>query len=112
MIYLSAETPRDQEIIEKFQRAYVNLKKIVDKLQDENRKLKEELEEYRKRHLSNIGEKNGKSYEIIHESGISEDANAEKRKPGAQPGHKGHFRRVPKMMERITVVASDHICPE
>jgi hypothetical protein len=32
MIYLSAETPRDQEIIEKFQRAYVNLKKIVDKL--------------------------------------------------------------------------------
>jgi hypothetical protein len=32
MIYLSAETPRDQEIMEKFKRAYVNLKKIVDKL--------------------------------------------------------------------------------
>ncbi len=40
MIYLSAETPRDQEIMEKFQRAYVNLKKIVDKLQEENRRNK------------------------------------------------------------------------
>ncbi len=27
-------------------------------------KLREELDEYRKRHPSNIGEKNGKSYEI------------------------------------------------
>ena len=39
MIILVADTPRDQEIIEKFQRAYENLRKIVDKLEDENRKL-------------------------------------------------------------------------
>ena len=43
MIQLLAETPRDQEMIEKFQRAYENLKKIVDRLQEENRKLREEL---------------------------------------------------------------------
>ncbi len=47
MIYLSAETSRDQEIMEKFKRAYVNLKKIVDKLQEENRK----------RYPSKVGEK-------------------------------------------------------
>jgi hypothetical protein len=40
MIHLSAETSRDQEIMEKFQRAYVNLKKIVDKLQEGNRRNK------------------------------------------------------------------------
>jgi hypothetical protein len=40
MIYQSAETHRDQEIMEKFQRAYVNLKKIVDKLQEGNRRNK------------------------------------------------------------------------
>ena len=35
MIKLHADTPRDQEMIEKFQRAYENLRKIVDKLEDE-----------------------------------------------------------------------------
>ena len=47
-------------MIEKFHRAYENLRKIVDKLKDENRRLRKELEEYRKRHPSNIGIKNGK----------------------------------------------------
>ena len=59
MIILTADTPRDQEMIEKFQRAYENLRKIVDKLEDENRRLRKENEEYRKRHPSNIGIKNG-----------------------------------------------------
>jgi len=35
--------PRNREIIEKFQKAYENLKRILDKLQNENRKLREEL---------------------------------------------------------------------
>ena len=35
MIKLHADTPGDQEMIEKFQRAYENLRKIVDKLEDE-----------------------------------------------------------------------------
>ena len=96
MILLAAETKRDQEMIDKFQRAYENLKKIADRLEDENRRLRQELEEYRKRHPSNVGVKNGKTYDIA----VSGDAQpesmipepAENRKPGAQPGHKGHFR--------------------
>ena len=38
MIILAADTERDQEMIDKFQRAYENLKKIVDK---QNRKIKD-----------------------------------------------------------------------
>ena len=55
MIKLHADTPGDQEMIEKFQRDHENLRKIVDKLEDENSRLRKELEEYRKRHPSNIG---------------------------------------------------------
>ena len=54
MIILAADTERDQEMIDKFQRAYENLRKIVDRLEDENRKLRQELNEYKKRHPSNI----------------------------------------------------------
>jgi predicted RNase H-like nuclease (RuvC/YqgF family) len=67
MIQLLAETPGDQEMIEKFQRAYENLRKIVDRLQDENRNLKKELDEYKKRHPSNVGVKNSKPYAIMEE---------------------------------------------
>ncbi|MHB1439889.1 MAG: hypothetical protein ACYCSO_04300 [Cuniculiplasma sp.] len=38
---LLAETPRDQDMIDKFQRTYHNLKKIVDRLQEENKKTQE-----------------------------------------------------------------------
>lgn len=38
MILLAADTKRDQEMIDKFQRAYENLKKIVDK---QNEKIKD-----------------------------------------------------------------------
>ena len=39
MIILAADTERDQEMLNKFQRAYENMRKIVDRLEDENRKL-------------------------------------------------------------------------
>jgi hypothetical protein len=73
MILLAADTKRDQEMIDKFQRAYENLKKIVDRLEDENRKLRDELNEYRKRHPSTVGIKNGKTYDIA----VSGDAQPE-----------------------------------
>ena len=34
MIIFVADTARDQEMLDKFQRAYENLKKIVDRLED------------------------------------------------------------------------------
>ena len=40
MIALLAETPRDQEMIDKLQREYEKLKNTVDRLQEENERLK------------------------------------------------------------------------
>ena len=86
MIILAADTQRDQEMIDKFQRAYENLRKIVDRLEDENRKLRQELDEYKKRHPSSVGVKNGKTYDIaVSLDPQPEDIHEiqEKRKPGA-----------------------------
>ena len=90
MIALLAETPRDQEMIDKLQREHEKLKNTVDRLQEENERLKKEIEEYKKRHPSTVGIKNGKSYEIkqnVQDSGESDSS----RKQGAQIGHKGHL---------------------
>ena len=116
MIILVADTPRDQEIIEKFQRAYENLRKIVDKLEDENRKLKRELDEYKKRHPAGIGIKNGKPYDLaIQKTAESHNMNLhdqEKKRPGAQPGHRGHFRMRSKPNRKIRIHLDIHECPE
>ena len=116
MIKLLAETPRDQDMLDKFQRAYENLKKIVDRLEDENRRLRQELEEYKKRHPSNVGVKNGKTYDISvawdvqSESLIPEPT--DKRKQGAQPGHIGHFRIRKRPTEKSTIHLDLNECPE
>ena len=52
-----AETPRDQEEIDR-------LVEKNRKLKEENERLKKEIEDYKKRHPSAVGIKNGKSYEI------------------------------------------------
>jgi hypothetical protein len=116
MIILAADTERDQEMIDKFQRAYENLRKIVDRLGDENRKLRQELDEYKKRHPSSVGVKNGKTYDIavsgdVQSGDIIPDLQ-EKRKPGAQTGHKGHFRMTSRPAERVNIHLDMHECPE
>jgi exonuclease VII small subunit len=45
MIIFVADTARDQEMLDKFQRAYENLKEIVDRLEDENSKLRQDVNE-------------------------------------------------------------------
>ena len=45
MIALLAETPRDQEMIDKLQREHEKLKNTVDRLQEENERLKKEIED-------------------------------------------------------------------
>ena len=119
MITLLAETPRDQEMIEKFQRAYENLKRIADERSKRIRELENELEEYRKRHPATVGVKNGKTYEIAESnksiSGDTEHVIQEstvKRKQGAQFGHKGHFRIMSKPTEKVIVHLDLHECPE
>ena len=116
MILLAADTKRDQEMIDKFQRAYENLKKIVDKQNEKIKDLENELNEYKKRHPSNIGVKNGKTYDIAV-SGDAQPENIipemqEKRKQGAQPGHTGHFRIRKRPTEKSTIHLDLHECPE
>ena len=105
MIILAADTERDQEMIDKFQRAYENLKKIVDKQNRKIKDLEDQLEEYKKRHPSSVGVKNGKTYDIavsgdVQSGDIIPDLQ-EKRKPGAQTGHKGHFRMTSRPTEML-----------
>ena len=97
MIKLLAETPRDQEMIERFQRAYENLRKIVDRQNERIKELEEQLDKYKKRHPSTVGIKNGKPYEIKPE--IMPQP-SERKKTGQKKGHRGFFRKSP---ERITL---------
>ena len=73
MIILAADTQRDQEMMDKFERAYENLKNILDKQNRKIKDLEDQLEEYKKRHPSSVGVKNGKTYDIA----ISGDAQPE-----------------------------------
>ena len=98
-----AETPRDQEEIDR-------LVEKNRKLKEENERLKKEIEDYKKRHPSAVGIKNGKSYEIKQNVQCSGESDSSRR-PGAQMGHKGHYRRMPHITERITLKASGFSCP-
>ena len=115
MIILVADTERDQEMLDKFQRAYENLRKIVDKQNRKIKDLEDQLEEYKKRHPSSLGVKNGKTYDIA----VSGDAQPEdileiqeKRKPGAQPGHPGSYRIRKRPTEKLTIHLDLNECPE
>ncbi len=96
-----AETPRDQEEIDR-------LSEENRKLKEENERLKREIEGYKKRHPTTVGIKNGNAYFIMDEHLRKEKST---RNPGAQPGHTGHFRRIPRITERITLKASAFSCP-
>jgi hypothetical protein len=109
MIEHLAETPRDQEIIDYLVDQNKKLGEEIRKLREEIERLKKEIEEYKKRHPSTVGVKNGKAYEIKPENQNNSESNS--RKQGAQIGHKGHFRKMPHINERIKVKASYFSCP-
>jgi len=89
------------------------VKQYIQKLEKENRELREELrnlkedfEEYKKRHPPHTGVKNGKPYFFK-----SSNRSKTQKKPGAQKGHKPYFRPMPKHIDEVRhvpVVA----CPE
>jgi hypothetical protein len=96
-----AETPRDQE--------------MIDRLVEKNRKLKEEIgrlekeiNEYKKRHPSTVRMQKGKACLITEEHPRK---NGSTKYPGVQPRHRGYFREVPRITERITFRAGEFTCP-
>ncbi|SIM83957.1 IS66 family transposase [Cuniculiplasma divulgatum] len=109
MIKLLAETPGDQDMIDKILRAFDQLRK---RLEDKNR----ELEEYKKRHPATVGVKNGKTYDIAVPQDVKPDImdheNPGKREPGSQEGHPGHFRIRKKPTESIRIHLDLKECPE
>ena len=110
MIKLLAETPRDQKIVDALKKAGKWKDKKLEEKKKKIEELEKELEEYRKRHPASVGVKNGKPYVITavenepHKDVDASTANREeKRKPGAQEKHKGHYRIRRKITERINV---------
>ncbi len=114
MIKLLAETPRDQEIIDNLQRSLDQFKKHME---NRIKELREEFEEYKKRHPATVGVKNGKTYDIAKLKDAPSGNKIiqelpEKRKPGAQPKHKGHFRIRSRPTERVIMHLDLHECPD
>ena len=107
---LLAETPRDQEIIDYLVDQNKKLGEENRKMREEIERLKREIEDYKKRHPSTVGVKNGKFYEIKQNVQCSHEGD-DSRKQGAQMGHRGHYRRMPHITERITLKASEFSCP-
>ena len=83
----------------------------MKRMKKENRKLREENEEYRHRHPETVGVKNGKAY-VIPENAKDEgkSGNGTGRKPGAQPGLEPYFREkpAPDWTEELPV----DVCPD
>ena len=114
MIKLLAETPRDQKIIDNLQRSLDQFKKHME---NRIKELREKFEEYKKRHPATVGVKNGKTYDIAKLKDSPSDNKIiqelpEKKKPGAQPKHKGHFRIRSRPTEKVRVSLDLHECPE
>ena len=89
------------------------IKKYIQKLEQENRELREELrrlkenfEDYKKRHPPNTGIKNGKPF-FFKSSNHSKTP----RKPGAKKGHKPYFRPMPKQIDEVRYIPVE-VCPE
>ncbi len=75
-----------------------------------NALLQEQFNEYQLRHPKRVGVKNGKSYAIqpeispIQDNTTTDESKEKKRKPGGQPGHKGHYRmKAPEITKRECV---------
>jgi len=82
----------------------------------ENSSLIEKFNEYMYLHPNRVGVKSGKAYEIkqsITENQKCNNPNKSlhnKRKPGGQPGHKGHSRKKPEYITRTEIV-DPTLCP-
>ena len=100
------EKERLQRENERLKRENEELKQKLEKEQEEKEAIKKEFEEYKARHPETVGVKNGKPYIIV-----APNVSPERKPPGARPGHKPAWRRMPVSIDvRIRVPVK--ICPE
>jgi len=97
-------------------REVANLKAENARLIAEKSSIIDEFKEYIHRHPIRVGVKIGKSYEIKlstpqNQSGNNSDGSLGiQRKPGGQPGHKGHSRKNPEKITNTETI-DVNICP-
>jgi len=105
------EKERLQRENERLKRELEELKKKLEKEQEEKEAIKKEFEEYKARHPETVGVKNGKPYILV-----APNVSPERKPPGARPGHKPAWRRLPVSIDRIirvpVKVCSDCGCTE
>lgn len=90
---------------EKLRKEIERLRKENEELHKAKKKIEKDFKEYKFRHPETVGVKHGKPYHIKEPTSTKT-----KGKPGARPGHKGHFRKIPKHIDRIVEVPVE-LCP-
>lgn len=84
---------------EKLRKENEELRKKIEDLKKDKKKIEKEFEEYKFRHPETTGVKHGKPYHIKPPVPTKP-----KGKPGARPGHKGHYRKKPQNVDKIIKV--------
>ena len=81
------------------------LKHRIEKLKKEKKAIKKEFKEYKARHPTIVGVKNGKPYAFK-----SNTRSANPKKPGARKGHKPQVRKMPEHIDEIVQIPIE-ACP-
>ncbi|MBM4249344.1 MAG: IS66 family transposase [Euryarchaeota archaeon] len=84
---------------ERLKRENEELKKKLEETKKKYEDVQREFEEYKARHPETVGVKNGKPYILK-----SPTKSLNPKKPGAQPGHKPFFRKMPDTVDAIIKV--------
>lgn len=96
-------------------REETTLKQENECLIADNLSINEKCKEYMYHHPQRVGVKNGKVYDVIPPTRTDIDESPEalsgiKKKPGGQPGHKGHIRKRPVTITKTETIDLDQ-CP-
>jgi len=102
---LSEENRRLRNEIEELKRKKEALEKEKEALEKKFEQIKKEFEEYKARHPETVGVKNGKPY-ILKPPTRSPNP----KKPGARPGHQPFFRKIPDTVDAKVLIPVE-ICP-
>jgi len=92
--------------IERLRKEIEELREEYEKLRKEKERIEKEFKAYKMAHPETVGVKHGKPY-IIKLPNLPKIRN----KPGARPGHKPAFRRMPEFIKSVQTIDID-ACPK